>query len=823
MKWSLSKNGIKDGFARWAELSVWLLLCMLIVRLIFFFQVHYRIEVERAQFINVLRGVVYDFYVVCHATAWLLLPFMLLYLCFPKATVKVSRGLVYAYVVVAALLTEYYCNLNMPLDHVVLVYTPEEVLGTASSSAHVTLAPILWFLVTMALVILLGWLWKKVRFGLVIALGVIVAGLTVALLVPVKEYIREEKYYDDHTAFCLGVNQPAYSYVKITDYMHNAEVDFMEEDVVSDVVLEAAAAYQASHPQQHFLDKEYPLFRVFDDPDVLGSFLEPTDDGLPPDFVFIIVEGFGQRLTGVDFPKMSFTPYIDSLKREGLYWKNCFSTSARTFGVLPAIFASAPHGKYGFCVTDRPMPDHNSLLKDLKRNGYSSSYYYGGVHAFDRFDGFLKNNKLDFIYLPEITVDDSATYRMLREYHRWGLDDHETFAFAMNRKTAEPSPRRNVDIFMTLTTHEPFLCDNMEMYEKRVEEMLKSRRDVTETERTNILKNLNIFGCYLYMDDCVRELMRYYQSLPQFKNTVFVITGDHRMGFLVFGSPVHNYNVPLLIYSPLVKQPRSMDAVVSHLDITPTINAYLRDNYDYTIDTNCHWLGTSLDTATAFGNTRKLSFMLNNRDVVDYISENYMLSNGRLVRFDENMKATLVDDGEKLQRMKTELQDFQVVSQYVVQHNKLNRVDGLLEVLRSDETDFESSYSSIFKNHVDKENGNHFALLDSTDKYASFFDALKMYADHENVYVELTFDLRSLDTTRVLPKLAVEMGPYYYTLELETMEGKSLNTGQWEHYWNKLSIPVKDSCKGNYLKMYLNNFKRTTMAYDNITVRVTAR
>lgn len=823
MKSSLSKDKLKEGLVAWVSLNIWLLACMLIVRVIFFLQVHYRIEVDAGQILNVLRGVVYDFYLVCHATAWLSLPFMLLYYFFPKATIKVARGLVYVYVAVAALLTEYYCNLNMPLDHVVLVYTPEEVLGAALSSAHITFAPFLWFFVTMGLAVLLGWLWKKIRFGLVVSLCFVVIGLTVAILVPFKDYIREEKYYDDHTAFCLGVNQPAFSFVKLTDYLRNDEVDFMDEDKVSDVVLEAASAYQAIRPEQHFLDKEYPLYRVFDEPDVLGGFLNPTDDGLPPDFVFIIVEGFGQRLTGVDFPMLSFTPYIDSLKREGLYWENCLSTSARTFGVLPSIFASAPYGKYGFCVTGKPTPDHNSLLKDLKHNGYSSSYYYGGIQPFDRFDGFLKDNKLDFIYLPEKTTEDSATYKILRENHRWGLDDRETFAFAMKRKTDNPSPRPNVDVFMTLTTHEPFICEDMETYEKRVQKMLDSCSDITKTERNNIQKNLNIFSCYLYMDDCVRELMAYYQSLPQFKNTVFVITGDHRMGYLAFGSAIHKYNVPLLVYSPLVRQPRSMDAVVSHLDITPTLNAYLRDNYDYSVDKNCHWIGTSLDTTKAFRNTRKQAFMLNNRDVVDYISDNYLLSKGRLLRFDENMKANLIDDDEKLQQMKNELHDFQVVSQYVVQHDRLNRVDGLLDVLRSNKTDFESSYSAIFQNHVEEKDGNHYAMMDSTDKYASFFDALKLNTDYENVYVEISFDFRSLDTTRSLPILVVELDSYLISLELKTVEGESLNTGAWEHYWKKQSIPVKDPCKGSNLKIYLNNHSRSAMAYDNINVRVTAR
>ena len=127
------------------------------------------------------------------------------------------------------------------------------------------------------------------------------------------------------------------------------------------------------------------------------------------------------------------------------------------------------------------------------------------------------------------------------------------------------------------------------------------------------------------MDECVRNLIDAYKEMPGYENTIFVITGDHRMGMLTTGNVLRSFNVPLLIYSPLLKEDRQMKAVVSHYDITPTINAYLSNNYNYNVDEFCHWVGTSLDTSVNFSSKIKQAFMLNNRDVIDYINGEYFL------------------------------------------------------------------------------------------------------------------------------------------------------------------------------------------------------
>lgn len=666
MRLSWNKRKTFDAIREFVRLCLLLLACMVVMRPVFALEVFARLGASPKLFPTVLSGALFDLLLVGRIFVFGLLPFVLLHLFFPKLARGIFIGLVVLYVVVSALLAEYYCNLTMPLDHVIMVYSTEELKQTLFSSAAFSWPPLLWFLALMALPVLLIFLWRKLKVGKWLAMGVTVAFLLLTLLVPYNRIVRENKMYASYENFCLAVNHPSYTFLEISDYLKELKKIGFDDQELNQAVL----AYQAVHPEFDYDTPGYPFYRKFNDPDVLGGFFDKTSDGLPPNFVFIIVEGLGRYLTGVYNPVMSFTPFLDSLASVGLYWPNALSTSARTFGVLPSVFASAPHGRYGFSVI--PIARHQSLLKDLKRNGYTTAFFYGGDMTFGNYGLFMEENQVDKIFQPDLTVEDSVHYQLLMENHRWGLDDQQLIQAVIQEKTADSTLHRPfADVFLTLSTHEPFEVQGMEVFENQVKTMLDTTPDITGEERDNILKNINIFACYLYTDQCIRELVSYYGQQPDFANTVFVITGDHRMAFLSIGSPIHNFNVPLIVYSPLVKKPRTMLPVVSHLDVTPSLNAYLQSNYNYVVDDHCHWLGTSFDTVQSFRNTRKLLFMLNNRDVVDYRSGDYLLTRQYLVKIASDMTGTLVEDESLYQSLKQELTDLDMVSRAVVQQDIL--------------------------------------------------------------------------------------------------------------------------------------------------------
>lgn len=662
------KEKMNTGLSQWVRLNLLLLACMVLVRPLFFLEVWLRLGMEPSRWITVLSGSLFDLLLVCRIVVYGLVPFLLMHWFFLKTARGVFVGLIILYLVVSALLAEYYCNLGVPLDHVVLVYSFEELKTTVFSSSSLSWVQVLWFVLLVGVPVLCVWLWKKVRVGIRLAVAVLAMALLTTVFVRYPQIIHKENLYANHSDFCLAVNQPSYAWVKLSDYRKE-----MKHGIDGDSYpysAEAVEAYHALHPEFEYDHPGYPFYRKANDPDVLGSFLNATSDGLPPNLVFIVVEGLGRRLTGVTRPMLSFTPFIDSLATAGLFWPNCFSTSERTFGALPSLFASAPHGRHGF-TWKLPMPKHHSLLLDLERNGYTSSFYYGGDVNFDHYDVFMRENHVDNLFEPHLVVDDSTQYELLVDNNRWGLDDDRLFDGAIQYKKSSNEKRPYVDVFLTLTTHEPFVVDGLETYEQQVLSMLEQTPDLTEKERNNVMKNLNIYACFLYLDQSFKRLFEDYASRPDFANTIFVITGDHRMAPVPPGVALRYYNVPLIVYSPLVKRPKTMRAVVSHWDVTPSFNAYLHTNYNYLIDDHCHWLGTSFDTVSAFRNTRKLAFMRNNRDVVDYFSGDYFISRNVLIKMDSLFIGYTLENKLRYEQLKSELDTFEVVSRFVVQHDVL--------------------------------------------------------------------------------------------------------------------------------------------------------
>jgi len=106
-------------------------------------------------------------------------------------------------------------------------------------------------------------------------------------------------------------------------------------------------------------------------------------------------------------------------------------------------------------------------------------------------------------------------------------------------------------------------------------------------------------------------------------------------------SKIDKYHVPLIIYSPMLKQANRFPGVVSHLDISPTLAVFLKNKYQVELPSTIHWLGQVLDTNSTFRNTRELAFMRNSREVNDYLSGNHYLSEGILYKIKENLDLEL--------------------------------------------------------------------------------------------------------------------------------------------------------------------------------------
>ena len=190
---------------------------------------------------------------------------------------------------------------------------------------------------------------------------------------------------------------------------------------------------------------------------------------------------------------------------------------------------------------------------------------------------------------------------------------------------------------------------------------------------------------------------------------------------------------------------------------------------------------------------------------------------------DDKLLTHQIQDEDRLSQLKSELADYTVISQFAVLHDHLNLKDKDLEALKSLNIDFESRYDRYYKYYVKKIGDNHSAFVDTTKMFGPILPDLKLNMNYKDVYLDIAFDLHGLDTLRELPMLVVELGDYYASVRLNSEEETSLNTGKKEHFQAHVSIAVPGESRGKVLKAYLHNYAKTTMLYDNLQIRVTAK
>lgn len=408
--------------------------------------------------------------------------------------------------------------------------------------------------------------------------------------------------------------------------------------------------------------KEFPLEKASENTkDVLAPFFNIHKES--PNVVFIIMEGLGSDFTD-DGEYKGFTPYLDSLTSKSLYWENFVSNAGRTFGALPSLMGSLPFGENGFMELN-PLPKHNSLISILKSNGYTTTYYCGDESTFDRKSNFLEYNGIDKI----IDINKFGPgYVKTKENaggFSWGYPDAEIYRKTLSELKDNKQPR--LDIIMTLTNHEPFDFPPKKVYLEKVEGILKTK---SYFEKNKMSEYKDIFACLLYTDNSIKSFMEAYSKRPDYANTIFVITGDHRLIPVPQKDNLSRFHVPLYIYSPMLKKTAKFKSISSHCDVTPSLVSFLMNNYKFKKLQKTTWIGQGLDTVREFRNIHNIPLMRYKGSINDYIYKDYFYSDGSLFKIDENFNISETDN-DMMETITGSFNDFKKLNVYLTTKNKI--------------------------------------------------------------------------------------------------------------------------------------------------------
>lgn len=397
-----------------------------------------------------------------------------------------------------------------------------------------------------------------------------------------------------------------------------------------------AAAVADATPNQAPQDPRYPFLHREQTPDVLGPLLAKAST--PPHLVFIIVEGLGRTFSGPDAARGSFTPFLDELADRSLYWSNFLATQGRTFAVLPSVFGSLPFGEQGFAALGDRMPAHAGLFNVLERQGYTSRFYAGTDLSFDNERSYLRRQGVDRIV--EL-ADFDAGYRR-NPYSSWGYDDNELISRVL-ADGAVGGAQPTITVIQTMSMHTSYRFAGQDAFRRRFERRLDELQ-VSDADRAGYREFADIYSTVLFTDDALRRYFTAASQAPGYANTVFVVTGDHRLPEIPMDTRIERYHVPLIVFSPLLRQPARIRAVSSHLDITPSLLAYLSNNYGLQRPEQVAWTGSGLDTSVEFRSGHDIPLKHAKTILGDFVSGPWFTSRDELYRLHDGMGIEPVDD-----------------------------------------------------------------------------------------------------------------------------------------------------------------------------------
>lgn len=546
-------------------------------------------------------------------------------------------------------LMQYYLISNMILGADLWNYSWHDIKLTIKASANLSWWQLVVFPLFVGLSMRAHYWFQQRTFSFGVSAAIAGLYITIGFLNTSLQFIQ----LDDVNNKTLAISKGDYFLKKTTDFINGNHLNspYLQQELMASL-----GAYPFQYQQKT--------------DDELGPFLNKASN-TPPNIVFVIVEGLGKTFVGPNADYKGCMPYLDSLSEHSLFWTNFLSTSGRTFSVLPSILGSLPYGKAGFMEIDN-YPNHTSLYKLLKQNGYKTGFYYGGDVTFDGQKKFLTAQGVDFILDEKNFTESYQKIPSDQSGFSWGYGD-----LAVYKRSMEVMPKKGplLNVYLTVSTHEPFMLNEPERYENQLNTFISKY-----TNNQQVVKNKDAFRTLMYADDAIKNLINEYKKRPDFNNTIFIVTGDHRMIPVNHKSEIDRYHVPLMIYSPMLKTNKLFKSVSSHADIPATLTNYLKKQYNLNFPDTVHWLGKGLSFNTSFSSDKHLAIMRNKGQISDYVFGKYYITDGALQTLSDNMIQTQNRDVELTKKVQNYMDQFKTLNDYVCSSDKLYSVNFITAV-----------------------------------------------------------------------------------------------------------------------------------------------
>ncbi len=273
-----------------------------------------------------------------------------------------------------------------------------------------------------------------------------------------------------------------------------------------------------------------------------------------PNIVLIIVESFTAALIGELGGEKGVAPNMSALSKEGLLFKDIYAAGGRTDkGVIATLSAFPSQAIRTIMKQNDKQEKLPALAQDMRANGYSTSFYYGGESEFFNMKSYILGH--DYMRLV-----DEHSFDKKDMNSKWGTYDHIVF-----RKNAADMDKEKKPFFstiLTLTNHEPFEVPGTPKFKGD---------DVDNKYRST----------FFYTDSCIGAYVKESKAKEWYKNTLFIVIADHshRLPGTISEYEAKRYHIPLLFFGDVLKpeyRGKTIDKTGSQTDLAATLLTQLK-------------------------------------------------------------------------------------------------------------------------------------------------------------------------------------------------------------------------------------------------------
>jgi phosphoglycerol transferase MdoB-like AlkP superfamily enzyme len=235
-------------------------------------------------------------------------------------------------------------------------------------------------------------------------------------------------------------------------------------------------------------------------------------------------------------------PNFNQLKREGIWFSNFYGNSFRTDrGTVCALSGYPSFPTTSVMKIPKKAGTLPSIAKTLQKEGYTTSYLYGGDINFTNMRSYLIATGWEKLHCK---ADYTSEEQRSAE---WGVRDDITFKTLFYQICASDTTGHFLMGYSTLSSHEPW--------------------DVPIQKYDDKEKN-----AFSYLDDCIGKFVSQLKATPYWRDLLIVMIPDHGVNYKDIDETrqVRNH-IPMLWVGGAVKAPKEIKTICNQTDLPATL------------------------------------------------------------------------------------------------------------------------------------------------------------------------------------------------------------------------------------------------------------